>query len=53
MDSTEQISLISRLLEIVIRHALKNKHEEKIKPNQQFTSKPASEFNKGDAYNKK
>ncbi len=42
MDYNEQISLFSRLLEIVIRHALKKKHEENINLNQQLTYKPGS-----------
>jgi hypothetical protein len=45
MNYNEQISLFSRLLEIVIRHALKKKHEENINFNQQLTYKPGSKLN--------
>jgi len=44
MDYNEQISLFSRLLEIVIRHALKKKQDENINFNKQLTYKPGSKF---------
>jgi hypothetical protein len=43
MDYQEQVSLFSRLLEIVIRHALTKKHEENANLNNLFTYKPGSE----------
>jgi hypothetical protein len=47
MDRSEQISLFSRLLEIVIRHALKKKKDEKLlnKFDQQLMLKPGSRMN--------
>jgi hypothetical protein len=45
MDYHEQVSLFSRLLEIVIRHALKKKQEENIDLTKQLTYKPGSELN--------
>jgi hypothetical protein len=42
MDSNEQISLFSRLLEIVIRHTLKKKKEENIILDKQLVYKPGS-----------
>lgn len=44
MDSHEQHSLFSRLLETIIRHALKNKHEEDSHLTHQFISKSGSMF---------
>lgn len=45
LDRNEQISLFSRLLEIVIRHALKKKNEEQLLKNlnNQLMLKPGSE----------
>lgn len=50
MDQNEQISLFSRLLEIVIRHALRKKNEENTNLNGQFT-KPGSKLNRIDLTN--
>ncbi len=44
MNSHEQISLFSRLLEIVIRYTLKKKEEENINLNKQLIYKPGSEL---------
>jgi hypothetical protein len=48
MDRNEQISLFSRLLEIVIRHALKKKKDEKLMNNfnQHLMLKPGSRMKK-------
>jgi hypothetical protein len=47
VDRNEQISLFSRLLEIVIRHALKKKNEDKLLKNldKQLMWKPGSKIN--------
>jgi hypothetical protein len=42
MDYHEQVSLFSRLLEIVIHHALKKKQNENTNLNNQLTYKPGS-----------
>ena len=44
MNSHEQVSLFSRALEIIIRHALRINYETKMDSNQQLTYKPGSEF---------
>lgn len=44
MDSHEQYSFFSRLLEMVIRHAMKSKQEEDMHSNEHFASKPGSRF---------
>ena len=44
MDSHEQYSFFSRLLEMVIRHAMKSKQEEDMHSNERFASKPGSRF---------
>lgn len=44
MTSTEQVSLFSRLLETLIRHALKNQYDENNNLTQPVTTKQGSEL---------